>query len=234
MPDMLVGEARAFDVQLVDGIDIDAVGADRIAAAVASELAVDDADCAAGDIAGQDAVFVVEEPAVLHRQVAALDPDASAVAIGHPGAGEGQVADRDVAALGDEDCLAATGFVGQDHSGAAALDGQSAGVPYGAVVVLAWRDADDVARLCQRRSLAWQHEPLTWPHLKHAAGTRFSGTGWQQHDDDACRQSGPLPLASIIHATHRAIRRVGRLYTVTIPTAQGARCRDPAAGEHSP
>src|SRR5262245_49358476 len=142
MSDMLIEEPRMLDLQAIDCVDVDAVSAGRIAFAITAELAVDDADRAARYSCRQDAVLVVDEAAVLHRQVAAFGPDSGTVVIWHRGAGKGDVADRDAIPQGDEDPSAGTHFIRERRSGAGSLDRQVAGAPHRAIGVVALRDAD--------------------------------------------------------------------------------------------
>jgi len=218
MAHVLIGEARAFYIQLVDPIHVNAVGADRIAPAVAAEFAVGDADRAAADRSGEDAILVVDEPAVLHGEIATLGTDAGAIAVGHPGTGKGQVADRNVAAQCDEDCLAATGFIGQHGARSGGFNGQSVGAPGGAIGVIACRNPDYVTWLGHGGGLARQGQMLARSDYQHAACTWFCRAGRQPSDKEAGRQTPPP--ASIIHAAHRTSQRNRRLYTGTIPAAQ--------------
>ena len=112
--------------------------------AIAIEVAARDTQASAAT-AGQDADLVVDEAAVRHRQILALDSDTGAVAIHDANAGETQAADRHVVALHDERRLSHARPVGDHHARTAADDGQPVGAPQGAIVIGAGRDAHGVA-----------------------------------------------------------------------------------------
>ena len=67
---------------------------------------------------------IVDELHVLDGEVAALRADAGAIMVGHPGALQGQVADRDVVAVDDQKGLALAGGVGQHRARRGTLDRQ--------------------------------------------------------------------------------------------------------------
>lgn len=148
----LFEEITAFDAEQGDVVDVDAVGAEDAAETVAQEAAVADGDAGGGVVVGEDAVLAVLELHVFDGEVAALraalGANAGAVLIGDVGAGESEVADGDVVALGDEERLALAGAVRDDgFFHARAFDDQVGGVPDGAFLIEAGGDADMVAVL---------------------------------------------------------------------------------------
>src|ERR1700712_1694388 len=106
MRGLRIAEDTMRDVQQGDcaaGINAVCTGVDT--GAIADKRTAGDAKNAIRSATEQNAVFVVEEAAVLHRQVASSAPDACPVVVGHVGVGEGDAANGDVGALGDEDAL---------------------------------------------------------------------------------------------------------------------------------
>src|SRR5689334_24349904 len=77
-----------------------------IAEPVVRELRMLDDDIARRVGPGEDAVLVVVEITVAHRETGALEPDAGAIVVGHRRAGKLQALDGCVVALDDPDCLA--------------------------------------------------------------------------------------------------------------------------------
>ena len=80
-------------------------------------------------------------------QVASFLADARPVHVGHPGAGQRQVADGDVVADDDKQRLAHARLVGNDNPRPGALDHQIVGAPNRAVEILSRGDLDMVAVL---------------------------------------------------------------------------------------
>ena len=83
---MALLETAAFKGEAGDPTHVEQVRRPRPAAGRVAEDAVADAELHVLEVGHQDAVFVVLEDAVAHRQPAALEADAGAVAGGHPGA----------------------------------------------------------------------------------------------------------------------------------------------------
>lgn len=193
---VLIEKARMFDVEQLNFVDIDAVRALWIALAVAMELAVEDAYRAAGDNGRQHAVLIIDEVAVVYGEVMTFRANPCAIAIRRRGARKRQVPNRDVVAINDEDSLPGAGLARDRCTGAAALNGQSAGTPDCAVSVFTRSDTDGVALSGDDGSLTWEFQFLRRPYIDDACGALMRGAG----NDES--QNGPGPNAS--HANHHA------------------------------
>src|SRR3989442_847913 len=103
MSDMLLREFAVHDTQQCYMAGIDSMRTSGDTVAVAAEIAVFYDDGAVGIGSRQNAVFIVDETACLHRQVRALCPDAGAVVAVGMGGRESDVADGNVAPPGYEE-----------------------------------------------------------------------------------------------------------------------------------
>jgi hypothetical protein len=166
---------------------VDAVGTSLDARAVADEEAVGDAQHAIRAASRQDAVLVVQEAAVLHRQVVAERPDPGAVAPNHRGIREGDPADGDIGAQSNEDALAGAGLAGDQHARPRGLDRQPGRGPDRAVRIGSRIDPDDIAIGGDRGGLG--------RHLQYTGGAdkqlpRLGAPGQEQQDEPDAKHCG--------------------------------------------
>src|SRR5262249_11853367 len=101
-----VGEFTSLDPQHIYFVDVDAVRAVADAGPIPLEITVANDDRAAGYRASQNAILIVDEAAVLDRQIFPLGTDTGAIVIGHLGALESDPTDGDVVGGDDEQALA--------------------------------------------------------------------------------------------------------------------------------
>src|SRR5262245_25031358 len=153
---MLADEFAAFDPHQLDVVDVDPVAACRDTVAVAFKIAVADGDGAERQIVAQDPVLIVDEAAVLDRQVPRLGTNAGAVVITRYRSFARDPADRDVHRIDYKNALPGAGAAADGH--AVAFDGEAVDPlrPNRAVGVAAGCDPDDVARTSHFRGIAWQ------------------------------------------------------------------------------
>jgi exosortase A len=123
MSGMLVDEARMIDLKRVNAVGIDTVRTHRSAFAVAAEKTVGYPDDTAGDAGSQNAIFVVDEAAVLDEQIASLCSNACSVPVRYRSTCKGQVLHSDIVAEDYEDTFARTYLVGDYRSDTSRLDG---------------------------------------------------------------------------------------------------------------
>ena len=154
MADPLRAENRIDDFQARDLIDVNAMGAVGGAFAIALEDAALDQDRAAFDRASEDAVLVVVETRIAHREVLALGADAGAVLIGHPRTRERDVFHGDVIPGDHPDRLAGARPIAHVRRALGRLQDEAARPPDRAVDVLARVEAHDVTVLRHRGRLA--------------------------------------------------------------------------------
>ena len=172
-------------MQQVEVVGIEAVRTGPAAGAVAEELAVADDQRPLHVVVGEDAVLVVDETHVLHGEIPGFHAQAGAVAVGHAGARQRQVADGDVLAIGEEQSLAVAGLVG-DHRVlglAGALDDQLVGLPDRAVEIFARRDQDMVAILGGGGGLGWLLHRLVRPDFQRGGARRDGQTEQRQQPE---------------------------------------------------
>src|SRR5258708_21513845 len=98
MPHLCLEEPRALNAEQCDVTDVNAVRAVGLTLAVVDKLAVRDFDGTLRQVSGEDAVLVVDEAAMLDRQVSSLCPNAGAVTIGNARACKRDIASGDGAA----------------------------------------------------------------------------------------------------------------------------------------
>src|SRR6266702_3550303 len=211
MPDMLLGEFAVHDTQqrYMAGIDSMRTGGDAVAVAV--EIAVFYDDGAIGVGSRQNAVFIVDEAACLHRQVRALRPDAGAVMTAGMCGFEGDVADGNVASRGDEEPLVVANLVGDDDARPHAFDDEAVRLPQRAVGVDRGKYPDDIPRLRRPRRLAGKRVGLARSDCQNpgAAGLRPIRICRQcrapgQHDQQQRSEWNKL-----FHVTHHSAPRDG-------------------------
>src|ERR1051326_654739 len=166
MPYLRLEEPRVLNAEQCDVTDIDAVRAVGLTLAVVDKLPVRALDTALCQVSSEDAVLIVDEAAMLDREVSPLSPYACAVTIGHARARKRDIANGDVAADSYEERLPLAGFVGDHHTRPFAHNRQVARIPYRAVKILAGLDLDRVTGRGQRSCCAWRLELVAWSDLQ--------------------------------------------------------------------
>ena len=137
-------------------------------------------DCAGGIVCGQDTLFAVAEIAVVDGQIAALQPDARAIAIGN-----GQILEdhavygRTLPAQDERRLALANAAIEHRATGRGGAIGDTAALLHGAVAANPRGNEDGAAAIADRvdRVLQRAIAPAAFGHAVGRGGLRRSGLG---------------------------------------------------------
>ena len=178
-------EVGVFDVEKVELPDVDAVGAGVKAGSITVEQAVANDNRATGS-AGHQAVFVGDEAYALDKEGPPFGSNPSAIAVGHPRAGQREITDRDTLSHRDEQGFALTRLVGDDDLVGIAypLDRQVVRGPDRAIEIRSGLDFDSVAIPSDSGGGRGGFESLVFPHRERPSlGAGREKQQAQQHAD---------------------------------------------------